>query len=60
MKKIELLIQLKEWEEREPFLEDTDIDAVVVVVKEQEQEQAVAAANEFNSDSEEFGETQLM
>ena len=57
-KKIELLTRLTEWEERAPLLEEAEIDAVVAEGKEQEQ--AAAAANDTESESEEFGETELM
>ena len=57
-KKIELLTRLKEWEERAPLLEEAEIDAVVAEGKQQER--AAAAVNDNDSESEEFGETELM
>ena len=58
LKKSELLTQLTEWEERAPLLEEAEIDAVVAEGKEQER--AAAAVNDNDSESEEFGETELM
>ena len=56
--KVDLLTRLTEWEENVSFLEEAVIDDVVEETKQEERTASVV--NEINSDSEEFGETELM